>query len=113
MGVDDPGGSFLGAGGRINLPKAMEGLRPDLFPILLTHRPTGFEQARDRKIPLTLCGHTHGGQIGVPGLPNLAALAYHYTHGLYRKGSAPLDSLFVWGFRRRLFYSVCPPREER
>jgi len=83
VGVDDPGRSCLGAGAGINLDRAMEGMTPDLFPILLTHRPTGFEQACDRKIPLTLCGHTHGGQIGLPGLFNLSDLAYEHTHGLY------------------------------
>jgi predicted MPP superfamily phosphohydrolase len=32
-----------------------------------------------------LCGHTHGGQFGVPGGPNLADLAYKFTHGLYEE----------------------------
>jgi hypothetical protein len=85
VGVDDPGRHFLGTGGALNLDRAMNGLRPDQFRILLTHRPTGFEEALRRKIPLTLCGHTHGGQIAIPGLPNLADLAYDYTHGLYEK----------------------------
>jgi predicted MPP superfamily phosphohydrolase len=85
VGVDDPGRNFLGKGGDINLGRAMYGIRPDQFPILLTHRPTGFEQARKRNISLTLCGHTHGGQIGLPGILNLADLAYDYTHGLYEK----------------------------
>ncbi len=44
-----------------SLDQVMKGLDPDLFPVLLTHRPTGFEQACDVRIPLTLCGHTHGG----------------------------------------------------
>ena len=85
VGVDDPGRRFLGTGGVLKLGRAMRGLKPGQFRILLTHRPTGFEEALGRKIPLTLCGHTHGGQIGIPGLPNLADLAYDYTHGLYEK----------------------------
>jgi predicted MPP superfamily phosphohydrolase len=85
VGVDDPGRHFLGTGGVLNLNRAMAGLNPDQFPILLTHRPTGFEEALARNISLTLCGHTHGGQIGIPGFPNLADLAYEYTHGLYEK----------------------------
>jgi predicted MPP superfamily phosphohydrolase len=85
VGVDDPGRNFMGSGGGLSLDRAMRGLKPDQFRILLTHRPTGFEEALGRQIPLTLCGHTHGGQIGIPGLPNLADLAYDYTHGLYEK----------------------------
>jgi predicted MPP superfamily phosphohydrolase len=83
IGIDDPGRNWSGSGGRLNLDQAMKGLDPDLFPILLTHRPTGFEQACDVRIPLTLCGHTHGGQFALPGGVNLASLAYKYTHGLY------------------------------
>ena len=57
---------------------------PD-FPILLAHRPTVFDHARVADIPLTLCGHTHGGQFALPGGPNLADIAYEYTHGVYRR----------------------------
>jgi len=84
IGVDDPGRKWFGSGGAIHLEKAMTKLRPDLFPVLLVHRPTGFYQAAAYNIPLTLCGHTHGGQFGIPGGPNLAGLAYEFTHGLYR-----------------------------
>ncbi len=85
VGVDDPGRSWTGPGGQIRLDLATAGLAPDLFPVLLTHRPTGFDEARANRIPLTLCGHTHGGQFGLPGGPNLADLAYNFTHGLYEK----------------------------
>lgn len=85
IGVDDPGRNWSGSGGRLNLDQAMKGLDQGLFPVLLTHRPTGFEQACDVQLPLTLCGHTHGGQFALPGGPNLASLAYKYTHGLYEK----------------------------
>lgn len=85
VGVDDPGRNWSGSGGRVKLVKAMDGMDSRLFPILLTHRPTGFEQAREAKIPVTLCGHTHGGQFGLPGGPNMADPFYDFTHGLYKK----------------------------
>jgi predicted MPP superfamily phosphohydrolase len=85
VGVDDPGRIWTGSGGWLNLDQAMKGLDQDLFPVLLFHRPTGFEEACDVGIPLTLCGHTHGGQFALPGGPNLASLFYEYTHGLYKK----------------------------
>ncbi|HHC24229.1 MAG TPA: metallophosphoesterase [Desulfobacterales bacterium] len=85
VGVDDLGRRWFGSGGNIHLEQAMSELSSDLFPILLVHRPTGFEQARRRQIPLTLCGHTHGGQFALPGGPNLADIAYKYTHGLYKR----------------------------
>ena len=89
--VDDPGRNLLGDGGGINLKRAMAGLDAALFPALLTHRPTGFDQGRRARIPLTLCGHTHGGQIGLPGLPNLADLAYYrHTHGVYEEEGCPV-----------------------
>ncbi len=33
------------------------------YPVLLYHRPDGFDAAAERGIPLTLAGHTHAGQI--------------------------------------------------
>ncbi|MDM8550025.1 metallophosphoesterase [Desulfobacterales bacterium HSG2] len=90
IGVDDPGRRWFGSGGHLNLDRAMKNLSYDLFPILLVHRPTGFDAARTREIPVTLCGHTHGGQFALPGGPNLADIAYKYTHGLYKRGDSLL-----------------------
>jgi predicted MPP superfamily phosphohydrolase len=36
----------------------------DAFTVLLSHRPDAFPYAAARRVPLTLAGHTHGGQIG-------------------------------------------------
>ena len=85
IGVDDSGRHWAGSDGPLPLDQAMAGLSEELFLIYLTHRPTGFEQAKAIGLPLTLCGHTHGGQFAIPGGPNLADLAYEYTHGLYRE----------------------------
>ena len=37
--------------------------------LLLSHNPDHFYEAEARGIPLTLSGHTHGGQIRLPGGP--------------------------------------------
>lgn len=42
----------------------------DLFNIALTHSPEDFFFI-DKQIPLVLAGHTHGGQIHIPGLGSL------------------------------------------
>ena len=43
------------------------------FPILLAHDPRRLAEAAALKIPLVLSGHTHGGQIVLPGLGAVAA----------------------------------------
>jgi predicted MPP superfamily phosphohydrolase len=63
--------------------------RPEGIPtVLLAHDPNLFPQARDRAVELTLSGHTHGGQLGVPGVRHLslARLITRWTAGLYRQG---------------------------
>jgi uncharacterized protein len=68
--------------------------RPDGAPaILLAHDPNLFPEAVERGVALTLSGHTHGGQLAVPGLSrrlNLARLITAFTAGLYRIGDATL-----------------------
>jgi uncharacterized protein len=67
--------------------------KPGAFPILLAHHPHGFDPAREFDIPLTLSGHTHGGQIGFSERFSLAALKYRYWSGLYtRDGMASVVS---------------------
>jgi uncharacterized protein len=55
------------------------------FPILLAHHPHAFDAARSAGIPLTLSGHTHGGQLNaIPGV-NIGKLMYRYWSGLYER----------------------------
>ncbi len=51
------------------IDKALSGIPDYAFVILLAHHPEFFEEAIERKIPLTLSGHTHGGQIVFMGMP--------------------------------------------
>jgi predicted MPP superfamily phosphohydrolase len=63
--------------------------RADAFRILLAHHPHAFDPAAAAGIPLTLSGHTHGGQIMFT--PNWGfGRAYRYWSGLYEKGPAKL-----------------------
>ena len=45
------------------LRELMKQRQPDAFPILLAHHPHAFDAAVEADLPLTLSGHTHGGQL--------------------------------------------------
>ena len=50
-----------------NIEKAAAGIPHDEFSILLSHTPEIYRQAAHAEFNLLLCGHTHGGQICLPG----------------------------------------------
>jgi predicted MPP superfamily phosphohydrolase len=58
---------------------------PDAFPILLAHHPHAFDPAAAAGFPLTLAGHTHGGQLMLTDHLGPGPLFYRYWSGLYRK----------------------------
>ena len=58
------------------------------FPIVLAHHPHAFDFAED--IPLTLAGHTHGGQLMVTGELGCGPMIYRYWSGLYREAARTL-----------------------
>lgn len=47
---------------------ALAGVDPGDFVVLLTHSPELIRQAARMGVDLYLCGHTHGGQICLPGI---------------------------------------------
>jgi hypothetical protein len=49
--------------------------------VLLAHDPRRLTQAASLNIPLVLSGHTHGGQIVVPGIGALAARKFPIAEG--------------------------------
>lgn len=53
------------------LPNLLARVPPGDFAVLLAHHPDAFDEAAAAAVPLTLAGHTHGGQLAVPGLPQL------------------------------------------
>lgn len=50
-----------------NFHKAMAEVAPDACAILLSHTPEPYRHAAHADFSLMLCGHTHGGQICLPG----------------------------------------------
>jgi hypothetical protein len=69
------------------------------FNLLLSHRPGLFKISKDWKVGLTLSGHTHGGQVILPGIRgkgfSLAGLFVTYTHGLYASDKDPEVRMYV------------------
>ena len=49
-----------------DIEKAMRDTRSD-FVLMLNHSPEQFRQAAYAGVDLYLCGHTHGGQVCLPG----------------------------------------------
>jgi predicted MPP superfamily phosphohydrolase len=67
-----------------DLTKALAAKPAASVPIVLAHQPKIFEEARKRGLPLTLCAHTHGGQLGIRPLGwSLAGVFLEYHMGLY------------------------------
>ena len=61
----------------------------DSFDIAVCHSPDAWSRAIEQGFPLTLAGHTHGGQIRLPGLgPVLAPSRFgtYYACGVFEKG---------------------------
>src|SRR5262249_37137931 len=78
--------------GRADLARAL-GRAPEGFVVLLAHDPALFPAAAERDVPLTLSGHTHGGQLAFPFLRqrwNLGRVVHRFSLGIYRRGRACL-----------------------
>lgn len=64
--------------------------RPDVFPILLAHHPHAFDAAAEAGMPLTLSGHTHGGQLMWNEQLGFGPALFRYWSGLYTRGESKL-----------------------
>jgi predicted MPP superfamily phosphohydrolase len=82
-GVSDPAGP-VGTPFRPDLAKALAGRPAASVPLVLAHQPRVLEEARKAGVPVVLCAHTHGGQLGFrPWHLSLAGLFLPYHMGLY------------------------------
>ena len=88
IGVENPGQPPFT--NRSNLKKALKGLNPDMFKILLSHDPHHWRrEVVGKKIQLTLAGHTHAGQLKI-GKWTPARMAFKEWGGAYRIGEQML-----------------------
>jgi len=88
IGVENPGQPPFT--NRSNLKKAMKGLNPDMFKILLSHDPHHWRrEVVGKKIQLTLAGHTHAGQLKI-GKWTPTRMAFKEWGGAYRIGEQML-----------------------
>ncbi len=77
--------------------------------VLLAHDPRRLAEAAALKIPLVISGHTHGGQVVLPGLGPVAARKYPVVAGFGRRDQT---AIFVSRGLGTVFVPVrlnCPP----
>ncbi len=85
--MGEPVDDFL----RDTVDKTLAGASSDSFKIIMSHRPSGFDQTAARGVDLTLAGHTHGCQIGFMGEPIFNEWGgERYVWGKYRIGKSQL-----------------------
>ncbi len=89
-------------------------LDPGAPILLVSHNPDVFFDAAARGVALVLSGHTHGGQVRIPGGPVLVRMSrYRLDDGRFRFGTAELvvsRGIGVSGLPLRL---GCPPEVVR
>jgi uncharacterized protein len=68
----------------------MQQRQPEAFPILLAHHPHAFDAAVEADLPLTLSGHTHGGQLMLDSRHGCGPAMFRYWSGLYTRGRAQM-----------------------
>lgn len=106
-GVDDP--HFYGSH---DVARAVGEAARDQFTILLAHSPEIHAEAAQSGVDLYLCGHTHGGQICLPGgLPIIAnaSCGYRYLSGTWHHGAMQGHTSRGTGFSTAAARFFCPP----
>jgi len=79
--------------------------------VLLVHEPDYADEAANYPIDLQLSGHSHGGQIWLPGIgaPWLPPFARKYPRGMHRIGPLTLYTYMGLGTIRLPIRLNCPP----
>lgn len=117
--VNVPDGSLVVSGiddlwtGHHDLPATLDGTIRNRFTILLSHNPSVITEPRGRDAHLVISGHTHGGQVRIPGIGPISSLPTNlgkeYDQGIFEidedsllaitRGigeSSPRMRLFAW-----------------
>ena len=106
LGTGDPAGRRGGGDAAPDLERAFRGVPPDAFVVALAHNPALWPALAQRGARLTLSGHTHWGQLAIPGLGwSLASPFNAHAMGGYVEGDAVLyvhPGSNYWGIPFRL-----------
>jgi uncharacterized protein len=97
--------------GRPDLGAATKKIPPSETIVLLAHEPDFAEESVLTAVDLQLSGHSHGGQIWIPGFgaPWLPPLARKYPRGLYKVGNMTLYTNIGIGTIRTPIRINCVP----
>jgi len=68
----------------------MQHRQAEAFPVLLAHHPHAFDAAVKADLPLTLAGHTHGGQWMLDSQHGVGSALFRYWSGLYTRGRSQM-----------------------
>ncbi len=94
-----------------DLGRALAGVPPDGVALLLAHEPDfADEAAEDPRVKAQLSGHSHGGQVKLPGVRRiLPPLGRKYPEGLYEVGGLRLYTTRGVGVISPGIRLNCPP----
>ena len=97
--------------GNPDLDLALHGVPREELVVLLVHEPDFADEAAHYPVDLQLSGHSHGGQIWLPGIgaPWLPLFARKYPRGLHRIGPLTLYTNIGLGTIRVPIRLNCPP----
>ncbi len=107
IGVDYPG---IGLEALEQLAAQVE---DDWYRLSIFHLPVNLDYYAQARVDLALCGHTHGGQIRIPGIGALitdSELPRHEASGMVRRGETLIHvSRGLGADPRTNFRLFCPP----
>lgn len=102
---------------KIGIPRVYPAGTSSRFRLLLSHNPDAIADLSPEELTqfdLALCGHTHGGQIRIPGFGAIKASSRHwkrFEYGAYENRQANLKLIVSSGIGTTfLHYRInCPP----
>lgn len=75
--------------GLADVESALQNVPEDAARIVLMHNPTTFPEMPEGSAPLTVAGHTHCGQVSLPGTPDWSYLGLNKKEAMVADGFAP------------------------